>query len=467
MEAVSEPRKSSPNTPTYSNAKKTTADQTPRSSHYTACGNSKASDYVPFAYQLEGAEFLAKRKHALLADKMGLGKTVQAIIAADMVGAGRVCVVCPAVARVNWRREFDRWSVFCPEVKVASYNELALDRALRKDWIQWRPDVLIVDEAHYCKSRDSSRTKALYGPHCHNNGVAGAAKRVWLLTGTPTPNNASELFPHIRALWPELAPNGKTYADWINTYTRYEPGAHGIKFFGNKNLPQLREALNGVMLRRLPEDVIPDMPKVLLSTWALDADAALEEVKRLEITPEVQELAHRLDSGEQVPDSDPHIAAFRRVCGLAKAKPVADLIREELNQLPGEKIIVFVHHRDVLLRIYNELKDFYPVFVRGGDSDKTRQEAIDSFQADPQVRVFIGQIQACSTAVTLTAASRIVFAESSWVPSDNEQAIYRARRIGQKSQILARIAYLDKSIDEAIQNTVARKTRGLLELYGA
>lgn len=57
-----------------------------------------------YRYQEEGASFLSMRRHALLADEMGLGKTVQAIIAAGIIGAGKLVVICPAIARSNWRR---------------------------------------------------------------------------------------------------------------------------------------------------------------------------------------------------------------------------------------------------------------------------------------------------------------------------------------------------------------------------
>jgi SNF2 family DNA or RNA helicase len=79
--------------------------------------------------------------------------------------------------------------------------------------------------------------------------------------------------------------------------------------------------------------------------------------------------------------------------------------------------------------------------------------------------VFIGQLQAASTAITLNSASQCILVESSWTPADNEQAIYRLRRGLQKSKVHVRIASLANSIDEAIQSVLARKTRALLELH--
>jgi len=419
-----------------------------------------------FDYQKTGAAFLAARKHALLGDKMGLGKTAQAIEAANISGARRMAVVCPAIAKINWQREVEAWAFYGLELRVESYNKLATDKDLRNRWAAWRPDVLVVDEAHYLKSPDSSRTKSIYGPYCRNNGLAGCAGAVWGLSGTLTPNNAAELYPHLRALFPEALPGGGTYADFLNTYTRYETGAHGVKVLGHKNLKDLRAAIAPYLLRRVTEEVLPDLPRVFVSDMPVDGGKALDAVKRLEDSVEVQELVYRLEEGAPIPDADPHIASFRKICGLAKAEAVAESVTDMLENGQVDKIVLFAYHREVIQILRDKLAKYSPAHVWGGDTDAKRQQAIDDFQNKPQTRVFIGQITACATAVTLTAAHHCVFVETSWVPSDNEQAIYRLRRIGQKSQIMVRIAHLDKSIDEAIQKTVARKVRGLLQLYG-
>lgn len=420
-----------------------------------------------FDYQTVGAQWLAERKHALLGDKMGLGKTIQAIEGCNLVQAQRVAVVCPAIARINWRREFDKWGLYSPEVWIESFNKLALDKELRKRWAAFKPDVLIVDEAHFLKSHDASRTKALYGPHCRGDGLVRCAGRVWLLSGTIMPNHAGELFPHFRALWPEEMPGNGTYADWINRYTHFIKGDHNVKVLGHKNEAELRSKLERVMLRRKTEDVLPDLPDTVYGEVTVDNEAALAEVKALEETIEAQELIYRLEEGAPIPEGDPHLAAFRRVCGVAKAGPVASLVHEELESGQVDKIVLFAHHREVVERLMQGLQRFNPVRVWGGDTPAGRQDAIDRFQNDPTVRVFVGQITACSTAVTLTAAHHCIFVEQSWVPAENQQATHRLSRISQKCTVFARIAILAGSIDEAIQGTLTRKVRALSQLYGA
>lgn len=419
-----------------------------------------------FDYQRTGAAWLAERERALLADKMGLGKTIQAIEACNLIQAERVAVVCPAIARINWRREFDKWGLYSPQVKIESFNKLALDKALRKEWAAFQPDVLIIDEAHFLKTPAATRTKALYGPHCKGDGLVKTAGRVWLLTGTPTPNNATELFPHLKALWPDLLPGHGTYAEFIQTYAHFIQGDYGPKILANKNEDRLREALRPHMLRRKPEDVLPDLPPVVYGDLTVDNEEALAEVRALEESIEAQELIYRLEEGAPIPEADPHLAAFRRVCGIAKAGPVAAVVAGELESGAMPKVVLFAHHKAVIEKLTEGLVRFNPVRVWGASTEAQRQAAIDAFQTDPEVRVFIGQITACSTAVTLTAAHHCVFVEQSWVPAENQQATHRLARISQKCTVFARIASLAGSIDEAITNTLARKIRGLSYLYG-
>lgn len=421
-----------------------------------------------FPFQAEGAQWLSTRRHALLGDKMGLGKTPQAVRGAEIAGARKLAVVCPAIGRLNWAKEVDAWSVYGLELKAQSYDMLVRYPQLRAEWQAWKPDVLVFDEGHYLKERDSGRTKMAYGQHCRNDGLAQHAGATWVLSGTLTPNYAHELYPHMRALFPQALPGQGSFADFLKEYCYWETSTHGLKVLGNKveNLKHLRMQLQPHLLRRTPEQVLPDLPAVLYGEMPVDGEDALRELRLMEKTIEVQELMHRLDDLEQVPDSDPHIASFRKACGIAKARPLAAMVWDELASNQYDKIVLFAYHRDVIGILAHELRAFEPRVIMGGMSDKAVREAYTSFQEKSSVRVVIGQINACSTTITLTRAHQVLFAEQSWVPSDNEQAIYRLRRIGQKSQVSARMAYLADSIDEAINRSVSRKVKGLLQLYG-
>jgi len=413
-----------------------------------------------FPYQKLGVEFLARRSRALLADEQGLGKSLEAIAACDVVGAKRVAILCPAVARINWRREFERWSAFPDrELFVESYDKVAQKTDAYDTIKAMQPEVLILDEAHYLKTRSSKRTKALYGQFCRGDGLVASARRVWLLTGTPAPNDVSEIFSHLKALWPDVLPEPRTFEAFIKAYTVFDSTPFGIKILGNKNIKDLRAKLSGIMLRRRAEDVLKDLPAIAWSDVAIEA----ERVKIDESQPEVLELIEAIKNEQPLPESTA-MASIRRLTGMAKATAVGKMLAEELAGRAYDKVIVFAHHKDVVKELTAQLGAFMPVVITGETSPKHRQEAIDNFQTVPAHRVFIGNIQAASTAITLTAASQVVFAEASWTPADNAQAAKRAHRIGQTRPVFVRMFGLAGSIDEAVTRVLARKSRLVSQL---
>ncbi len=417
-------------------------------------------------YQQVGAQFLSQRRKALLADGMGVGKTAQAIIAANMVNAARVAVICPAIARINWEREWKKWGGKAL-LRVYSYDVVAAKQQTRDAIAEFHPDVLILDEAHYLKSRTAKRTKAIYGPRCNNTGVASKAERVWLLTGTPCPNNASELYTHLAALWPELIlSNGKcvNFATFLNRYCQLIPSPFGPKIVGNKNPEELRSILNKIILRRRVEDVLPDLPPMMWNEVAIEPIEIVPELEALEHDPIIQEIKRQIVTDGDLRSIEAHVTTMRRLIGTAKAGAAAKLIADELENKAYEKIVVFAQHKDVIKRLAQDLSQWRPVVVSGEVSKERRQEAIDKFQSESETRVFIGQTQACATAITLHAANQVIFVEASWTPSDNAQAAKRCHRIGQHRPVFVRVLGLANSIDETVAKALARKSKAISQL---
>jgi SNF2 family DNA or RNA helicase len=422
-----------------------------------------------FPYQQAGADFLADRTKALLADGMGLGKTAQAIVAANKIGAQTVVVICPAIARINWRREFDMWGAG-QELYVESYDTIVRRKDARQRVQDMQPDVLILDEAHYLKSRTSKRTQSIYGRYCIGGGLSDTAGRVWLLTGTPAPNDVSELYPHLSGLWPDLLPSDKKFHSFITRYCHVDATPFGIKVIGNKKdtLPELRSNLQSVMLRRRAEDVLKDLPPIVWQEVEIEPDEISPELAALEGSEELKALRAVMDD-ETIEMADVEgvaMATLRRMTGAAKANVIGGMLADELGANAYDKVIVFAHHKEVIKSLRALLEDFDPVVINGETTNARRQEAIDRFQTDPSCRVFIGQIQACATAVTLHAASQVVFAEASWTPSDNAQAAKRAHRIGQTRPVMVRMIGLAGSIDAAVTRVLARKSRQISEALG-
>ncbi|MEF2552009.1 DEAD/DEAH box helicase [Aurantimonas sp. A2-1-M11] len=412
---------------------------------------------VAMPYQLAGAEFLAARTAALLADEPGLGKSAQAIIAADTAGAGRVLVICPASVVENWRREIEMWSLGLFDFEVLSFDRAGQATA--------GFDTLIIDEAHYVKTPTAKRTQTLYGPKWDRvGGLAEQAQRVYLLSGTPMPNNPSELWTHLRALHANaiLAKGGKprTFAQFVGKFCHTRDNGFGMQIVGGKNHDQLRAALDGFMLRRTKAEVMSEMPALRYAELAVPGridpkalgDEAVIVRKALE--------EHGVDGLKMVAG---HVTTLRRLTGAAKVAGVAAWVRDWLAN-GGGKIVLFAQHRDVLDGLQAELKPAYAVArVDGSTTDRQRQ--VDEFQRG-DARVFLGQLQAAGTGITLTAASDLVFVESSWVPAENEQAAQRIHRIGQDQACLVRFATLAGSIDEAVQRAIARKMNDIVRVIG-
>lgn len=417
-----------------------------------------------YPYQHVGARFLAERRYAYLADQPGLGKTPQAITACDLVAAERVVVLCPAIARENWRREFQRWSTNTGRtLLIESYDRAALRMDVRAHIEALAPDVLILDEAHYLRNQHTKRTKSVLGLD-GKSGLAATAARVWCLSGTPAPSNVLALWPILRAFWPHLLPeSARTYTGFMSRYTHFLQTRYGVKVVGSRNTGELRLLLSHVMLRRHVAEVLPDLPKLVWSSVAVaresDDEADLDEALRA-AGPELETLIEHEALGARA-----QLARVRRLVGEAKARPAVRLIGAELSDGAYDKVIVFAHHRNVIGTLAAGLSAFNPVVVTGDTSPAKRQEAIDAFQDDASVRVFIGQIEAASTAITLTAASQVVFVEASWTPDDNDQAARRALRIGQDRPVFARILALADSLDDGVARVLERKQRLLAEVF--
>jgi SNF2 family DNA or RNA helicase len=105
------------------------------------------------------------------------------------------------------------------------------------------------------------------------------------------------------------------------------------------------------------------------------------------------------------------ISSIRKETALLKVDVSAELLE---NIMLSEKVIVFAHHRDVILRLMEKFGE-RAVCVLGGMSTEERSDAVSRFQNDPDIRIFVGSIRAAGVGLTLTASSHVVFLEMDWV----------------------------------------------------
>jgi SNF2 family DNA or RNA helicase len=449
-------------------------------------------------YQLEGADYLAGKRFALLADAMGLGKTAQAIRAADILAAKRILVLCPAIARVNWLREFDRFSLFAPparalfgrndppgaeHVTVCSYD-LASEHRKALAAIAW--DVIICDEAHYLKSASASRTKTVLGRY----GLVHRAKRLWLLTGTPMPNHPGDLWVWLRTAG--LTPLNER--EFIERYCDGRVTPFGFKVTGAKQskIPELRGLLSKFMIRRTKQQVSIQLPPISYHGAVVEAGPVDLEVKMYDLWRRAggdEKLAAVIDRQEAtfqgmietlknsrtpmrdmlplMEAAEKSMPELRQFTGLAKCPAIIEQVGGELERGEVDKIVLFAVHKSVIETLRDGLKKFKPVTLYGGTPAAKRQDHMDRFQKDPRCRVFIANIQAAGTAVTLTAAHEIALAEYDWTNANNAQAIMRVHRIGQEKPVRARFFSLANSTDERVAEVLRRKIKDELSIFGS
>jgi len=448
-------------------------------------------------YQVEGANFLASRNYAALGDDMGLGKTGQIIVASDMIWAENILVICPAAARPNWYREYGDFSVVGnDEFKVCESNSdlpshkmiVSFDYArdnfeMLSKFCPW--DLIVIDECHFIKEPDAKITKAIYGKH----GLVRFTKRMWLSSGTMAPNHYGEL-------WPMLFTFGRTplrYDEFLHRYCHVKKtnfgGGFQIQVMGSKKdlAHEIIAMLDGFMLRRTSDvlnDTVNELPQITfedifveptpvdLSLHASTFEASLGSpevyIREIEAMAEKVEtvLDHAIETGDTayLEGIFNSVATLRRHNGLAKMPELIKQIQRELHNNEYEKIVIFGYHQDVIEGMREGLKHFGAVTLYGGTAPKKRQRNIDKFMTNPRCRVFVGNILAAGTAITLTSATEILLAEWMFTPAPNQQAIKRVWRRTQTQPVRCRFASIANSIDEKITFIYKRKAAELAEL---
>jgi SWI/SNF-related matrix-associated actin-dependent regulator of chromatin subfamily A-like protein 1 len=420
--------------------------------------NSRTPDRL-FPYQKAGVEYLCHLNEALLADEPGLGKTAQAIVYADLKQCRSVLVVCPASLTINWLREFSMWHSHTEalDLCIISYGLLKKNHQFlrSKTW-----DLMILDECHYVKESQAQRTQEIIGNVQKGIKPIKAMRKV-AISGTPIVNRPIELFTTLRWLNSYAFPDKHKFA---LRYCGAKRGVWGWDYSGSSHLDELQKLLRGrFMVRRLKKDVLPQLPAKIRQVIEIEAESRTRKVLKAELEflgltgkedltdEQFAEIVSRMQNPKMGPE---HIATIRRETAVAKVPAVIEHIKEVLDE--EDKVVVFAHHKEVIERLVGAFGQNC-VVVAGANSSAERQQAVDRFQTDPACRVFLGNIVAAGVGITLTASSRVIFAEGSWVPGENSQAEDRCHRIGQKESVLVQHIVLEGSLDALIMKAVVKK----------
>jgi len=222
-----------------------------------------------------------------------------------------------------------------------------------------------------------------------------------------------------------------------------------------------------VSIRRSKHGVGLQIPPIFFTSLTVDGDSR-EVLDLLRAHPGLEDAVVRAVEMGGLSFLDAQwLATLRRLVGEAKAIPYAAILADELRQTEGKVVVMGIHKR-ALRDVQGQLakEGFRSVLVNGDTPERERIAAVQAFQNDPRCRVFIGNMRAAGTGITLTAASKIDMLETDWSPAPNAQAIMRIHRIGQTKQVRARFISLAKSIDLAVTAVVAEKTQAIATVEG-
>jgi SWI/SNF-related matrix-associated actin-dependent regulator 1 of chromatin subfamily A len=435
--------------------------------------------YRPF--QHSGIEFGVEYGNVLIGDEPGLGKTAQAIGIANETRAKNMLIICPASIRLNWQRELKNWWM-PPSGEVYSHAymsarqgshrssadinaviisyELTRNEGVHNDLMKSKWDQIVLDEAHYLKSIDAERTRAIFGGgNYKDNHLSKRAGSIVALTGTPLPNRPRECFTLAKALCPESI-DWMSYDDFV---FRFNPSQRmqtaDDKVFNVEKrgrLPELNARLrSNFMVRRLKKDVLKDLPDKTYELTYLEPTGAIQDVLRRESLLKYSIVDLKNPFG----DMFGMISTIRKEMGIAKVPRVVEHMKYLLDIEEIPKIVLFAHHVEVMNMLTEALAKYGVVAVRGGMSSKAKDNSVQSFQTDIKKRVFLGQMDSAGFGIDglQNVCSHVIFAEPAWVPGTNEQAVDRCHRIGQHANVIAQFLVAEGSFDEKVLATVFEK----------
>ena len=427
--------------------------------------------YLP--YQLEAIRFMLAREGVLVGDEMGLGKTVEVIgLINTLPSDGRILIVCPATIRLVWKMELEKWLLTKRPIQIIkradevfSTDKSAIIIINYDKAYQYRSQLLgelwslvIADECHYLRNAETKRSSVV---------LATKARRRVALSGTPLESRPVELRPVLTWLDSVAWPLNK----WHEYGLRYCRGFwDGFKFdfSGASDLDVLNQRLRDtVMIRRLKVQVLPQLPAKFRSIVELSPSTDLQVLLQDELDAFTRWQEHKSEDGYKAQVADlkvysstktpENLARLRQQVALAKAPMVAAYARE-LFKGGVKKLVIFAHHHSVVSFLAKALTEYCPGIITGETSLGLREQVLTRFHEDPACRLFIGNIQAAGTGITLApAANHCLFAEFSWLPSQMSQAEDRLHRVGTRDNVLAQYMVLSGSLDAIMAKILLKK----------
>ncbi|WP_435736920.1 DEAD/DEAH box helicase [Cellulosimicrobium sp. PMB13] len=431
----------------------------------------------------------------LLADEPGLGKTAQALLAAQAADAFPLLVVVPNVVKTNWAHEVGMWTplrratvVHGDGDKVDAFADVVIvNYEILDRHVGWLGDLgfrgMVVDEAHFIKNKGSQRSQHVLALS-ERIRARTARPLLMALTGTPLINDIEDF----RAIWQflgwidETKPVGKLMTALEDT--GLTPADRGFYAAARSAVIDMG------IVRRRKVDVVADIPARRVADLPVELDGAAGRSIRAAEAALARRLADRYRSavaaragdgaaetvgGEIDLDLARRVAAaelkdsssktggenvftmVRRI-GQAKAGPAADYAAQLARNVG--KVVFFAKHVDVMDEAEQTFaqRGIRYASIRGDQTPKVREKNIDAFVNDPDVSVAVCSLTAAGVGLNLQVASNLVLAELSWTDAEQTQAIDRVHRIGQDEPVTAWRIIAAQTIDASIAELIDSKS---------
>jgi SNF2 family DNA or RNA helicase len=428
--------------------------------------------FTAYEYQKNGLDFAKKTGFkCLIADAMGLGKTIQALLAIREADEYPVVCVVKSATIFQWQREAIRWGIadaeetVLPIVKNTGFIPsgfkiylVSMDMLARKPKASklavWEklaalgPKMIILDECQLFKDESSKRTIAMI----KLIQTANIQKRI-LLSGTPIKNRADEYFVALNLIAPHyFTSKAKFCQNWLvanekGAYTRIAPW----------QLPQFKAMTANFILRREKSEVLLDLPSLSRHTTALAVDD--EDVKD-SYNKELDLFANAMNSGAMSSmDILGWLTKMRHLTAQAKLPAAIDVIKEFLeNTDECEKITIGIHHKDIRDTLMIALADYNPLKLSGEDSATQKDNIVEEFKK-PHRRVLICNILAGGVGLNIQHCANAAILERQWNSADEEQFESRFHRNGQTRGVVIDYLIAHGTIDQFFSEMVDAKRR--------
>jgi SWI/SNF-related matrix-associated actin-dependent regulator 1 of chromatin subfamily A len=412
---------------------------------------------TPYPFQRAGIAYAVANRNVLISDATGLGKTPQAMIAVEQLGAYPCLVIAPKAVKRQWRQEITKFlaSRTASEVNgsvdlsgdfvVVNYAQLskltvAVERvnAKGKKVTVYEPtpevlargfQALIVDEAQATKDGKTQQSKRVKGL-----SLMQSLKSRLLLTATPIMNRPVELIAQLDILGHLGAFGG--FWTFAKRYCDATQGRHGWDLSGASHLDELNAKLRATcMVRREKADVVKELPalqrtvvpceiqdKQAFARAMRDAIAWLRAAKGT--------LSARAFHAEALV----RINALRQMAAAFKLASAIEWIENWLDGAEGQKLVVFAHHKAIQDQLLVALAPYGAVALSGESTDRERADAVDRFWKVPACRVIVCSLKAASVGLNLQCAGTVAFVEFGWHAADMDQAEGRVHRIGSEAE---------------------------------